>query len=966
MSSLFKSQAKAFKFASKRVAAVAATLALTLTGVVAITAAPAQAAESAVTYNVRVNRNINNGAVSVIRPGETVSVYVAAYLDTRSNGSTLVTDLAVDDVLTFSPNLTTTLTPQNVQFNWYITGDQSCYGVTMPQTAQISWTEAMKTCGGGAGAKYINPYWNARLTNNTTENVTFSVAPTFGMPSAVDGLASDTPGYRANSQATFEAADLTSYTATASDTNVMFETNKGLCLARDLTVGSAFRTSIEVTADGQPLTTDNDGTNSYADPNMAVRHLPVGEEYLTETLPGVAKVLGYSITGGRVTLTTDGVHNFNGVTADIDGTGVTEIDAIDADYTWSPTTSTLTFSQTIGLPDTNYTEVSGATVTGTEGGQYNLMPADTQGVKVLGNVYVQRPIANAVYAPRLTIVDNTDGVTSVARDCGPAAPTFTVDTTSSTFNTIAVNVDQAVGATSYTCRAYTTAGTVAFTGYLTETNRAGGQKCFMYALSQSTAYNVKVLASSSFEGEGPESAAVAHTTVAGGGGGYTPPVMVTPEMAAPSGSTTIKVTAPTIKTMNAAISVTDTSRSFAGANGDVFYGSAVAGTVTVVNNTAAGANTKFAGSGKLVITGATSLNSVGWIGTKGTGFAVLYRNAEFNNVVKWGSLNSASGMKTQEITQAKLSAFCTAAAGSGYTAGNLLLTSSAMSAPFVRVDCMNPMDMTKPNRTILATVAASSTSPLVKTSAQITNYTSSTYGCVAVSMGANKAATTKTAALLAVATTYAKTVVGSNSYCQFGSGAAIAKREVLSISGAGKKLASSLPSTSVIPADVTGFSAVPGKSANTWVVLTSSVGSMQSGPGMKFIMTVDAKGKAVKGKNITYSAASAPSNAKFASYSTIAAIGQLSSGTITGIRSGSVSGTSNQSWAAVSISLSTGVVTTGQAITITASSYTGTQQAARNMNITAVTSDSKKVSVYVLADAVTRQYKAATWTLPTK
>jgi hypothetical protein len=280
---------------------------------------------------------------------------------------------------------------------------------------------------------------------------------------------------------------------------------------------------------------------------------------------------------------------------------------------------------------------------------------------------------------------------------------------------------------------------------------------------------------------------------------------------------------------------------------------------------------------------------------------------------------------------------------------------------------MNPMDMTKPNRTILATVAASSTSPLVKTSAQITNYTSSTYGCVAVSMGANKAATTKTAALLAVATTYAKTVVGSNSYCQFGSGAAIAKREVLSISGAGKKLASSLPSTSVIPADVTGFSAVPGKSANTWVVLTSSVGSMQSSAGMKFIMTVDAKGKAVKGKNITYSSASAASNAKFNGYSLISAVGQLSSGTITGVRNGSASGpNSNQSWAAVSISLSTGVVTTGQAITITASSYTGTQQAARNMNITAATSDSKKVSVYVLADAVTKQYKAATWTLPTK
>jgi hypothetical protein len=279
---------------------------------------------------------------------------------------------------------------------------------------------------------------------------------------------------------------------------------------------------------------------------------------------------------------------------------------------------------------------------------------------------------------------------------------------------------------------------------------------------------------------------------------------------------------------------------------------------------------------------------------------------------------------------------------------------------------MNPIDMTKPNRTIFATVSTSSTSPLVKTSAQITNYTSSTYGCVAVSIGANKAATSSTSALLAVATTYAKTVVGSNSYCQFGSGAAIAKREIISISGSGKKLASSVPSATVIPADVTGFSAVPGKSSNSWVVLTSSFGSLQAMPGMKFIMTVDSKGKAVKGKNITYSSASAASNAKFANFSTISAVGQLSSGTITGVRSGSVIGSSNQSWAAVSISLSTGVVTTGQAITITASSYTGTQTSARNLNITSATSDSKKVNVFVLADAVTKQYKAATWTLPTK
>ncbi|WP_138275917.1 hypothetical protein [Rhodoluna limnophila] len=964
---MFNSQTKAFKFASKRTAAIVATLALALTGVVAISASPAQAAEPSVKYNVRVNRDVANGQTAVVRPGETVSLYVAAYLDTRSNGSTMVTDLAVGDLLSFAPNLTTTLTPQNTQFNWYVTGDGPCYGTTLPQTQEIAWTEAMKTCGGGAGAKYVNPYWSARLTNNTNENVTFAVAPKFVIPGAADGLPVGTAGLNYNTQATFEANAVTSYTATDSDINVHFETTDGLCLARDLTVGSAFKSRLQVAANGQPVTTTDDGSNTYADPNVSVRHLPVGEAYATQTVPGSAKVIGYSVEAGRVTLTTDGPHEFTGTNVDVNGTGALLIDAFNSTYAYAVTTTTLTILQSVAMDDTAYTEVTGATVTGDEGGQYHQVPADSQGVKVNASAYVQRPLADAVYTPALTIVDNADGATSVARSCGPVAPTFTIDAASSTYNSIAVTIDQTPSATSYSCRAYTTAGVLVYTGYLTEENRAAGQKCQVYSLSGSTSYDVKVAATSNFEGTGPESEPVSHTTIAGGGGGvYVPPTMVTPELAAPSGSTSIKVTAPSLKTMNSAITVTDTSRAYAGANGDVFYGSAVAGTITVVNNTAAGANTKFAGSGKLVITGASTLSSVGWIGTKGTGFAVLYRNTAFNNVVKWGSLNSASGIKTREITQAKLSAFCTAAAGSGYTSGGLILTSSAMSAPFIRVECMNPIDMTKPNRTIFATVSTSSTSPLVKTSAQITNYTSSTYGCVAVSIGANKAATSSTSALLAVATTYAKTVVGSNSYCQFGSGAAIAKREILSISGSGKKLASSLPSATVIPADVTGFSAVPGKSKNTWVVLTSGVGSLQVMPGMKFIMNVDSKAKAVKGKNITYSSASAASNAKFATYSTIAAVGQLSSGTITGVRSGNVIGSTNQSWAAVSISLSTGVVTTGQAITITASSYTGTQTSARNLNITSATSDSKKVNVYVLADAVTKKYKAATWTLPTK
>jgi hypothetical protein len=194
----------------------------------------------------------------------------------------------------------------------------------------------------------------------------------------------------------------------------------------------------------------------------------------------------------------------------------------------------------------------------------------------------------------------------------------------------------------------------------------------------------------------------------------------------------------------------------------------------------------------------------------------------------------------------------------------------------------------------------------------------------------------------------------------------VLKREVLSISGAGKKLAGTLPATSVIGTDIGLISAAPGKAVNTWVLLAGTNGAMMTPPSMKYILTVDAKGKVVKGKNLTYSSSSAASNIKFNSYSTLGAAVQLSTGTILAVRQGSATGSNNQSWAAVSINLSTGVVTTGKVITVTATEYTGTQQFARNMNMTSFTSDSKKLNVYVLSNPEAKKYKVATWTMPTK
>jgi hypothetical protein len=953
---------------SKRVAAVAATVALSFAGLVAGVASSASASDTDVNFNVRATRTLTSGVPATIRPGETISLSLSAYMDARSNSSTVVSDIAVGDVLSFEPNFSSSLTPSYTRFSWYVTGvSGGCYDIEWPTTQTITWTEAMKNCGGGSGAGYIAPYWNANLTNNTDSDVTFTVDPKFLTPNAPGGISSAEPGFRINNQATFEASNVSSYTASSSDTSIYFDFWNGKCVSRDLSAGSAFAPSATINADGTPVSTVDNSVATYADSNLSVSHLPSGSTS-AEDLPGSAKLLGYAIESGRLVLTTDGEHNFGSIYADIEGTGVAELDAIDSAYSWDVSRDTLRVNASVALSDTSFVSLSSGTVTGERGGQFNAVPAGTQGIKVRASSYVYRPVTNSVYTMAVAIVDNSDGVTSVERACGLAAPSFTIDSATSTYNTIAVSVDQVPGATSYQCVAYNSANTVVYTGSLQETSRASGSKCYMYGLTASTAYVVKMKSYSSFEGEGQLSDGVNHTTIAnsgGGGGGWVPPSMVTPTLLAPGGASAIAVSSPAEKSMNSAVTINDAARSAAGANGDMFYYSVAGGIATVVHNTASGADSRFAGTGSVSISNVTSISSVNWTGLKGAGFSILYRKSNGSMEAKWGSLTTASGMKTQEITQAKIASFCTTAAGAGYDMGMLSGTSTIMTTPFVRVSCANSTDPTKPEKVILANVAASSSAPLVKTSAQLTTYTSTANPCTTVSISSNKAATAATSAILVIATTHAKYSSGGGSWCMSGMGTVL-KREIISISGAGKKLASTNPAATAIGADIGVFSAAPGKAANTWVVIASTNGSMMTMPASKYIVTVDAKAKAVKGKNITFASASSASNSMFSNYSMVSIATQLSTGTILGLRSGSATGSENLSWAAVTINVATGVVTTGKVVTVTASNYTGTQGFARNMNMTSFTSDSKKLNVYVLSNPEAKKYKVATWTMPTK
>lgn len=937
---------------SKVLTAALASASMLASGLVAI--APAAAAPMGeAKFNVMVNREFDVQTPLVVRPGENAIISVNFTIDERWSNPVItpVTDIAVGDVLTFADNLTTTATLPTANVSWYGTPEMGagCYEASSAfgSSMQATWSAEMETC----GPKYLSVYRQVNYTNNTLADVTFSANPTLtSTGSTAEWLDSDA-GVTISMTASISVDNTTSYTAAAGDGAFNFNVPKS-CVAHDLAVGDRFHSVVNFSNGSGNLPTTS-GSGAYVSSLSGSGNQNNWSTSLNDTV----ELASYEISANRWIINTAEPHGLmNGVQANIEGTGVTELDSVDTSYLYVVDADSLYFWRSAA--DMAETSLTGGTVT-YEGDTTFAVEDPAASMTVVSSGMVADLVVGDTYQLETDLVRVDDASVSVARPCGLAAPSFTVTTPIATYSTIPVIVSGVAGAYSYQCRAVS-GGTTVTTGYISESNLStpAGGTCNLNNLSGSTTYQVSVAAYSQLEGQGEWGPATSYTTPAGGGGGGGGTPQVIGVLEALTGATSPNAAAAVTRTLHASSVIAPMSRGYVGANGDVLYAGIDAGTMKVTRALSTGADTRFAGTGVVTIPNVLSVRGVSWMGASGSSWAVSYMlSGGAGTGFKWGKNNTAAGIKTQVVTSAQTAAFCAAQFGSSYNTGYASLLNSSIEAPLVSLNCMNMNDPLTPGQYVLATikVATGATSPYVL----VTKLSSATSAapCVTTSFGRNPNAKTSTSAALAVVvTTYAKT----NGMCS--QGTTPTKREIITVSYAGKKLKSTLATTSQIAANTAFMSIAPGFAANTWVGATVIMPSMQpSQPGHLF--TIDALAKVTKKANITFNTGA--SNASFSSYSSVSVLKAVSATNIAGVRIGSAGGGLSQSWAASTISLTTGKVTTGKVATVSAANYTG-YQSGQNINLVVPTVDFKKLNLFALTDVASRQYKVVTWTQATR
>ena len=939
---------------SKVLTAALATASMMATGLVAV--APAAAAPMGETiFDVNVTRTFNATTPVTVRPGESIGISVGFTIDERyqNPATNSVTDIAVGDVITYAENFVSTLTPTYAQtYSWYAAGNTGCYTEINAQgtDAEITWSAELEACSPG----YLSVSRQLTYYNNTQSDVTIAASPTLTTTgSAGEWLDADT-GVSVNMNASMNMSNVTSYTAIQGDSRFSIDPDR-MCVSRDLATGDRFRSVLNVSNGSTNLGTVS-GSGAYIN---SLQGNGINGDWST-VLNDTVAIQSWSRTNNRIALNTAEPHGMTQPSrATIENTGVPELDAITA------ASSTFIYPEDA---DTLYFYISGDNVAETaltegtvsfEGELSFAVPAEPTSMIVYVGGSVWEPVAGETYEVETDLVSAADNTVSVQRPCGLAAPSFTVGSPS--YNNIPVTISGVTDASSYQCRAQLNGATVS-TGYLTEAtplSPAGGT-CTISNLSQSTTYQISVSSYSSVEGAGAWSAATSATTTSGGGGGGSTP-QVLGVLQALTGATTPGAVVSSAKTMVSASVVAPTSRAYNGANGDVFYAGLSAGTLTITHNTATGGDARFNGSGSVVIPNVMSTMGVSYLGASGSSWVASYRLTTGETGYKWGKMTVATGQKTQLVTSAQTAALCTAQFGSTYNAGSGNLIGTSIEAPVVNVSCMSMSDPNAPAKNVLVSikVASGATSPYVVIT-KLTNYTSTTAQCAQVNYGRNPVAKSTDAAMVAVVTTYAKT----NNMCM--SPVSPTKREVITVSAAGKKLKSALATTTQILPNTQTMTIGPGSTKNTWIGATSVAAQM--GPGLPgHLFAIDANAKVAKKANITFNTTGtqAASNAAFSSYSILNLSKGVSASNAIGVRLGSATGVIGQSWAGFTISLSTGKITTGRVQTVTADNYTG-YQSGQNMNVYVPTIDFKKVNFYTLTDVAAKQYKVVTWTQATK
>ncbi len=934
---------------SKVLTAAVATASMLATGLVAV--APASATAMGETkFDANLNRDFDASTPVVVRPGESVDLSISFTIDERYSNPVItpVTDIAVGDVLTFDAGIVSSATFMSGNYSWYGTTEagNGCYApmAAMGYNASITWSADAEAC----ALNYISVYRNYSYTNTTNADVSIAANPTLTSTGSTTEWFDTDAGVGVNMHATIRVSDVTSYTATSADNSMNFDISN-ICVANTLSAGDRFVAQLDV-SNGSANLGDTSGNGAYVNPLNGRAYNGNYSTFLNDEIA----IASYEIQSNRYLINTVAPHGLTGGTAvDIEGTGITELDAVDNTYLYRLDADTLYFY--LSAADMAETAVNAGTVS-FEGRTGFIYPDAANSIVVVGGSQIIDMVAGETYQMAVDVVRADDTSVSVSRPCGLDAPSFTVGTP--TYNSVPVTITGVPGATSYQCRAQLN-GTTVFTGYLSETNPSSplGGICTISNLSASTTYAISVNAYSQLEGAGEWGSTTNATTPAnpGGGGGGSPQVIGV--LQALTGATSPNAAAAVTRTMHSSSVIAPTSRGYSGANGDILYAGISAGNLVVTRSLSTGADTRFAGTGSVVVPNVMNVSGVNWMGASGTSWVVRYLPASGGTGFKWGKNNTATGIKTQIVTTDHTAALCQAQFGVGYSGGYPTTVSSSIEAPLVQVTCM-PTDASQPTKVVLATikVASGSASPYTAIT-KLTNYSTVAAPCNSVSQGRNPAAKTATAAAnVFVVTTYAKT----NGFCN--SGVNPTKREVITVSYAAKKLKALAATSTQIAPTAMFVSLAPGFAANTWVGITTNPGSGMAPSVPGHLFTIDSLARVTKKANVTFSTGA--SNASFSGYSNLSPLKAVSASTIVGVRIGGANAP-GQSWAAATISLTTGRVTTGRVATVTGENYTG-YQTGQNINLVAPTVDFKKLNFFTLSNVDTKQYKVVTWTQATR
>lgn len=943
---------------TNRLFAAIAAVAMIATALIYSQVSPANAATSSAD-SFTATRTMTGNSITV-RPGESAVFNLNV---TRSRAYSLLHSLSTGDQITVDPHFT--LNGLHVDSNswtarWRLTDGTSESGsevvvspTTNPTTLVGTFTYSSDAATASDNLWYTSLYVIFRNQGQNTLTGSFApiVTETHGGSTATlsssDFVVSTI--YQGNANRAGIDKDGSVYTPSSDDISVTTGTSN-LCLDRSF-AGSMFFPHTDVLDDGNALSR-GETANVVAAVRANGNTLQTGDEvtgyyfYDDHGAMSINFVLAHDLVdatpGQTISLkvTAPGVYYDSGNAVAANGTQPYTFRIIDA-HTVRLSGGFVSTSLSAGSygDSTSPLPVSNGTAVKDDSSGIQLFgyvtPSDLTSVYESTNVTIDNPSDAAAYSVTTSLEDENGN--DVTRQCGPAAPTITAGTPSS--SSVSVTVIGDLAATQTKCIAYQN-GVEAFSGYLYSQNGT----CTISGLTASTAYTIKAQ-SYNGEGWGPLTATALNVTTAassgggGGGGGGSQPY------SSAFGAGTGTGTAPTVANGQAmpsglSLSTDGTSENYGqDGNGGMLYAAkdSVDSTkydITHLKSTG-GKDTAFGTAGKVSLV-ADYVSGLGYYGAP--------------SAKTWASLiGGHSGMSmTYKIVSGKLSGgsittksvtLPSSICPSGFSQQGISLIPSPLAKPLAYVYCfIVPGHMTGTFTAITINPSSGAVTKIGSIGTVPTSGSTSNFFPMP-GVGVNPGATGAQVALSFYVTTTPTTSLSLPT-----------KREIVNITQAGtlrmKTISGSPWGANVEPSQV---ALVPG--ATGTAAWTGLARIMNAGVLSFKLVTVKADGTLTVGSNVAV-----------ATTDSYTPIRTLSSGYLVAKKRSTDPTTHATSYSIAKVKLTNGAVT-GASKSVSVATFNAIQ---RNIGSGSLVMSGANISKYVLFSVTSpTTYATATWTLPT-